>query len=379
MSAGDATMGPNGPAELPTQGGSQPAGEAAAAAGTAGAAGAAVTSAAGLAPESSGTGTSGAGLRVVPVRHPGRWVAVAVIALLVAMLAHSLVVNPRWQWDYVRGYFTYPAILSGIVVTLELTALAMLLGVVGGVVLAVMRLSPNPMVSSAAWVYTWFFRGTPVLVQLLFWGFIARLYPDLSLGIPFGPTFVSVDSNTLISTFTAGVLGLGLNEAAYMSEIVRAGILSVDHGQSEAAQALGMRRMQTMRRIVLPQAMRVIIPPTGNETISMLKTTSLVVAISLPDLLGAASLIYGGNFLQIPLLVVASLWYLLMTSVLSVFQYYLERRFARGASRALPPTPLQRVRARLGQQRRHPMAASATAPSGTQETGGPDEGGVLSR
>jgi amine acid ABC transporter, permease protein, 3-TM region, His/Glu/Gln/Arg/opine family len=286
-------------------------------------------------------------LPVVPVRHPGRWVGVGVIAVLLAMLVHSLVVNPNWQWAYVQGYFAYPAIFGGILVTLELTVLAMVLGIVGGVVLAVMRLSPNPIVASAAWVYTWFFRGTPVLVQLLFWGFIARLYPELSLGIPFGPRFVTVDSNTLISTFTAAVLGLGLNEAAYMSEIVRAGILSVDHGQGEAAAALGMRRLQTMRRIVLPQAMRVIVPPTGNETISMLKTTSLVVVLALGDLLGVAALIYGGNFKQIPLLVVASLWYLIMTSVLSVIQYYVERRFARGSSRALPPTPIQRVRARL--------------------------------
>lgn len=322
-------------------------------------------------PQARSAGPAQAGeLRVVPVRHPGRWVAMAVIALLLAMLVHSLVVNPNWQWAYVQGYFTYGAILGGIVVTLELTVLAMVLGIVGGVMLAVMRLSPNPVVASAAWVYTWFFRGTPVLVQLLFWGFIARLYPSLSLGIPFGPSFVSVDSNTLISTFTAAVLGLGLNEAAYMSEIVRAGILSVDHGQAEAAAALGMRRMQTMRRIVLPQAMRVIVPPTGNETISMLKTTSLVVVLALGDLLGVAALIYGGNFKQIPLLVVASLWYLIMTSVLSVLQYYVERRFARGSSRALPPTPIQRIRAWLRGGRTRPVrrpTAPAVAPMGGSE------------
>jgi polar amino acid transport system permease protein len=285
-------------------------------------------------------------LRVVPVRHPGRWVAVVVIAVLVAMLAHSLITNPRWEWDFVQGYLTYDAILSGVLVTLELTVLAMAIGVVLGIVLAVMRLSPNPVLAGTSWVYTWFFRGTPVLVQLIFWGFIAQLYPRLSIGIPFGPEFVGADSNKVIGIFTAAVLGLGLNEAAYMAEIVRAGLLSVDEGQTEAASALGMRRMQTMRRIVLPQAMRVIIPPTGNETISMLKTTSLVTIIGVADLLGAAQLIYGSNFKQIPLLVVASLWYLLITSVLSIGQYYLERRFARGSSRALPPTPLQRLRAR---------------------------------
>jgi polar amino acid transport system permease protein len=286
-------------------------------------------------------------LTVVPVRHPGRWVAIAVIALLVAMGVHSLVVNPRWEWDYVQGYLHFPAILKGIVVTIELTVLAMIIGVALGIVLAVMRLSPNPILSGAAWVYTWFFRGTPVIVQLIFWGFIAQIYPRLSIGIPFGPEFASASSNKVVSLFTAAVLGLGLNEAAYMSEIVRAGLLSVDHGQTEAAQALGMRRIQTMRRIILPQAMRVIIPPTGNETISMLKTTSLVVVLGLGDLLGAASLIYGSNFKQIPLLAVASLWYLLMTSVLSVVQYYIERHYARGASRALPPTPVQRLRGRV--------------------------------
>jgi len=186
-----------------------------------------------------------------------------------------------------------------------------------------------------------------VIVQLIFWGFIAQIYPRLSIGIPFGWEFASTSSNKVISLFTAAVLGLGLNEGAYMSEIVRAGLLSVDHGQTEAAQALGMRRIQTMRRIILPQAMRVIIPPTGNETISMLKTTSLVVVLGLGDLLGAASLIYGSNFKQIPLLVVASLWYLLMTSILSAVQYYIERYYARGASRALPPTPIQRLRGRI--------------------------------
>jgi polar amino acid transport system permease protein len=272
---------------------------------------------------------------------------VVVIAVLLAMLVHSLVTNPRWEWDFVQGYFTYPAILRGVVVTLELTVLAMAIGVVLGIVLAIMRLSRNPVVSGSSWIYTWFFRGTPVLVQLIFWGFIAQLYPRLSIGIPFGPEFVGADANKVISIFTAAVLGLGLNEGAYMAEIVRAGLLSVDEGQTEAASALGMRRMQTMRRIVLPQAMRVIIPPTGNETISMLKTTSLVTIIGVADLLGAAQLIYGSNFKQIPLLVVASLWYLLVTSILSIGQYYLERRFARGSSRGLPPTPAQRFRSRF--------------------------------
>jgi polar amino acid transport system permease protein len=286
-------------------------------------------------------------LTVVPVRHPGRWVAVAVIAVLAAMGANSLVRNPRWEWDFVRGYFTYPTIVHGIGITIELTVTAMALGIGLGVVLAVMRLSANPIVTAAAWLYTWFFRGTPVLVQLIFWIYIGVLYPRLSLGIPFGPTFVSGDANSVIPVLLAATLGLGLNEAAYMSEIVRAGILSVDHGQTEASQALGMRRLMIMRRVVLPQAMRVIIPPTGNEIISMLKTTSLVAFIGVADLLGASKDIYGNNFKYIPLLVVASIWYLIMTSVLSAIQYYVERYFAKGSVRSLPPTPLQRIRARF--------------------------------
>jgi len=270
-------------------------------------------------------------LTVVPVRHPLRWVAVAFVGLLLAMLIHSLVVNPHWQWSYVRGYLFYSTIRHGIWLTLQLTFLAMTIGIVLGLLLAVLRLSPNPVLSTVAWIYTWFFRGTPVLVQLLFWYSFAFLFSNLSIGIPFGPTFHTWDTNALISPFTAGVLGLGLNEAAYMAEIARAGLLSVDPGQQEAASALGMGRVLSLRRIILPQAMRVIIPPTGNETISMLKTSSLVSAIGIAELTGAAKLIYGSNNLQIPLLVVASFWYLVMTSILSVIQYFIERRFSRGS------------------------------------------------
>ncbi|MGH3049723.1 MAG: amino acid ABC transporter permease, partial [Gaiellaceae bacterium] len=193
----------------------------------------------------------------------------------------------------------------------------------------------------------WFFRGTPVLVQLLFWYNIAALYPKISLGIPFGPQFAHVDANSLITPFLAATLGLGLNEAAYMAEIVRAGIISVSEGQTEAALALGMTRLQTMRRIVLPQAMRVIVPPTGNETISMLKTSSLASVIALSELLYSAQLIYSVNYRTIQLLIVASIWYLIVTTVLSFGQYYVERHFGRGASRRLPDTPLQKLRRNL--------------------------------
>ncbi|HLX31537.1 MAG TPA: amino acid ABC transporter permease [Gaiellaceae bacterium] len=264
--------------------------------------------------------------------------------LAVCVIA-SVATNKRFGWSVVRQYMTDSTILHGLLLTLELTAAAMAIGIVGGVVLAVMRLSPNPLVSGLAWIYIWFFRGTPVLVQIIFWFYISALFPTVAFGLPFGgPQLFHLNLTTLISAFVAGLLALGLNEAAYFSEIVRAGIISVDEGQTEAAQALGMTRLLTMRRIVLPQAMRVIIPPTGNETISMLKTTSLAVNAAGAELFTEATNIYNGNYEIIPLLIVASLWYLGMTSVLYVGQYYLERHFARGSSRELPPTPLQKIR-----------------------------------
>ncbi|MGE3287809.1 MAG: amino acid ABC transporter permease [Pseudonocardia sp.] len=266
----------------------------------------------------------------VPVRHPGRWVAIALLAVLAAMMIHSLLTNPRFGWSVVGEYLFSPPILTGLRNTIILTVLSMLIGIVGGVALAVMRLSPNPVLSGVAASYIWLFRGTPLIAQLLFWNFLGALYPRLSLGIPFGPEFVTFETKTLISVFVASLLGLGLNEAAYMAEIVRAGIQSVDPGQAEAAGALGMSRTQSLRRVVLPQAMRVIIPPTGNETISMLKTTSLVVVIAYSELLTSAQRIYSANFQVIPLLIVAAFWYLALTSLLTIGQGYLERRFGRG-------------------------------------------------
>jgi len=286
-------------------------------------------------------------IKAVPVRHPGRWVAAAGVLILVAMLVNTLVTNPRFEWDVIGRYFLSSRVLDALALTLLLTVVAMAIGITLGVILAVMRLSVNPLLSSASWVYIWFFRGTPVLVQLLFWFNLAFLYPQVSLGIPFGPSFVQGNANDFITALFAAILGLGLNEGAYMAEIVRAGILSVEHGQVEASQALGMTRAQTMRRIILPQAMRVIIPPTGNETISMLKTSSLASVITVTELLYAVQLIYSVNFKTIPLLIVASIWYLIMTSVLTVGQYYIERYYARGAARELPPTPLQRLRRSL--------------------------------
>jgi polar amino acid transport system permease protein len=259
-------------------------------------------------------------------------VAGVIVAFLAVCTIGSLVQNPRFEWGVVRHYMTDPTILRGLLTTLELTALSMAIGIALGVLLAVMRLSPNPLVSGSAWVYIWFFRGTPVLVQILFWFNIAAIYPRFGIGLPLGgPQFAHLNFATLITPFVAGVLALGLNEGAYMAEIVRAGLISVDEGQTEAAHALGMSRLLTMRRIILPQAMRVIVPPTGNETISMLKTSALVSVIAAVDLLYAAQIIYARTYQVIPLLIVASLWYLICTTILSVGQYYVERHYARGA------------------------------------------------
>jgi polar amino acid transport system permease protein len=282
-------------------------------------------------------------MKTVSLRHPGRWLAAAAVFVLVGMLARFLVTNKKLHWDVVGKNLHASVVLDGLLVTLELTAIAMVIGVGLGIVLAIMRLSPNPIVSGAAWTYIWIFRGTPVLVQLVVWFNLAAVIPRVSLGVPFGHEFFGGSSNTLITSFTAAILGLGLNEAAYMAEIVRAGVLSVDQGQTEAAQALGMNRIRIMRRIVLPQAMRVIVPPTGNETISMLKTTSLVSVISGNDLFRSVQNIYNNTYQIIPNLIVASLWYLVITSLLTAAQYYVERYYARGSSRELPPTPLSRL------------------------------------
>ena len=293
-------------------------------------------------------------IKAIPVRHPGRWVAVGILVFLAVALGNSVASNGRFQWGIVRHYFFSSQILRGVVVTLELTFTAMAIGIVLGVLLAVMRLSPNPLVAGTSWLYICIFRGTPVLVQILLWYNIAAIYPRFSLGVPFGPTFAHFNASSVITPFVAGMLALGLNEGAYMAEIVRAGIISVPEGQTQAAQSLGMTRLLTMRRIVLPQAMRVIVPPTGNEAISMLKTTSLVSIIALPhpELLYAAQLIYSVNYRVIQLLIVASIWYLVLTTVATVGQYYIERHYARGAARELPETPLQRLRRNLFTYRR---------------------------
>jgi polar amino acid transport system permease protein len=290
-------------------------------------------------------------IKAVPVRHPGRWVAVAIIAVLGAMLVNTVVTNDGFNWSEQREYAFSDTIRQGVVTTIWLTAASMVIGVVLGLVLAVMRLSTNPVLRSAAWTYVWVFRGTPLLVQLLIWANLGALFPRIGVGIPFGPTFAEDATFNVIGVLAASLLGLGLNEAAYMSEIVRAGLLSVDEGQWEASSALGMKRGQTLRRIVLPQAMRVIVPPTGNETIAMLKTTSLVAFVPYYELLFRTQEIYTRTYQVIPMLIMASLWYLAMTSVLMVGQYFIEAHYSRGtvrgqAARGLPFRNLFRSRGR---------------------------------
>jgi polar amino acid transport system permease protein len=272
----------------------------------------------------------------VPLRHPWRWVAAIVIVVLVALFLYGAATNEAYGWSTFGKYILDERIFSGVVVTLELTVLSMILAIVLAVLLAVMRLSPNPVFRSVSWVYLWIFRGTPVYVQLVFWGLFPTIYKNIQLGIPFGPTFFTINIQNLSLYFLLAVIGLGLNEAAYLAEIIRAGISSVPEGQSEASTALGMSWLMTMRRTVLPQAMRVIIPPTGNEFIGQLKTTSLVAAVPFTfDLFGRQRDISAVLFQPIPLLLVAAAWYLLITSILMVGQFYLERYFSRGASRKL--------------------------------------------
>ena len=275
-------------------------------------------------------------IRAVPLRRPGRAISAVIILVLLGLFVYGAATNDAYQWSLYRTYLFDQRISQAAIVTLQLTVIAMAIGIVLGIVLAVMRLSPNLVLKSVAWSFLWLFRGTPVYVQLTFWGLVTTIYNQIDLGIPFVVQIAHIDVRTVFSAFVFACIGLGLNEAAYMAEIVRAGINSVDEGQNEAASALGMSWSQTMRRVVLPQAMRVIIPPTGNELISMLKTTSLVVAVPLSTELYAVARSIGTlTFQPVPLLLVASTWYLAITSVLMVGQWFLERHFARGSSRTM--------------------------------------------
>lgn len=281
--------------------------------------------------------------RLTPVPHPGRWVSAAVVTLLVAMLLHGLVTNEKFRWDLVWFYFRYDAVVRSVCWTLGLTVAAMLIGIVLAAATAVARQSENPILRYVAYAYVFFFRGTPIYTQLVFWGLLPTLYNKLSLGIPFGPEFFVFSTKEVFSAAVCAIFGLGLNEGAYLSEIMRSGLNSVDAGQKEAALALGMSRGTILRRIVLPQAMRVIVPPTGNETISMLKTTSLVLAVPFTkELTFVANSVGNRLFQSIPLLIVAALWYLIITSVLMVGQHYIERYYGRGFDTVGTPSPRSR-------------------------------------
>jgi polar amino acid transport system permease protein len=277
--------------------------------------------------------------RLVAARRPGQWVSAAVVLVLFAMLVHTVVTNTRFQWHVVGSYFAAGSVMSGLLLTLWMTAAVMACGFLLGVGLAAMRLSANPVLAAISFGYVWLVRSVPPLVQLLFWFEIASLYPQLSLGIPFGPAFVTVKTAHLFTGILAAFVGLTVDTAAFSAEIVRGGILSVERGQSEAAQALGLGRGRIFRRIVLPQAMPAIVPATGNLLIGLLKATSIVSVIAVQDLLYSVQLIYQQNFLIIPLLLVATVWYIVITTLLSAGQYFIERHYARGRQHDAGNTP----------------------------------------
>ncbi|MFF1816112.1 amino acid ABC transporter permease [Kribbella sp. NPDC058245] len=289
-------------------------------------------------------GLADADLPVIGRRHPWRWVGVAVVLTLLAMFVHGLVTNPGWDWPTFFQFFTTRTIFSALWVTIQLTVYGTVLGFALGAVVATMRLSSSPFLQVVAWGYIWAFRSIPLIVQLLFWFNIAYLYQELSLGIPFGPEFVHFSTNNLFGPLGAAVLGLALHQAAYAAEIIRGGIISVDAGQTEAAAALGIPKLRQFFRIILPQAMRSILPNGANEVISLFKGTSIVSVMAIPELFYQVQVIYGRNSRVVPLLMVATVWYIVLTTLLSIAQFYVERHFARGTARSLPPTPIQRVR-----------------------------------
>jgi polar amino acid transport system permease protein len=276
-------------------------------------------------------------IKAIRLRRPWRAVIAVVLIVVFALFIVDAAQRPAYDWPSVAKYIFDRRISQAAINTLQLTIYSMVIAIVLGVILAVMRLSPNPVVKNVAWFYVWVFRGTPVYVQLVFWGLLGIIYQSIDIGLPFMKPWYSFETNTALNTFTLAIIGLALNEAAYMAEIVRAGLLSVDRGQEEAATALGMGWSQTMQRVILPQSMRVIIPPAGNEFISMLKTTSLVTAVPYSfDLYTRSRDISAETFNPVPMLIVASIWYLFFTSILMVGQYFLERRFARGVGDRRP-------------------------------------------
>ncbi|EPE96310.1 amino acid ABC transporter permease [Rhizobium grahamii] len=270
-------------------------------------------------------------IKPADVFHLSWWIGGAVLLALFALFIRLLVTNENLQWSVVWQYLFSPEILAGLGRTLMLTFLAMIIGLIIGTVIAIMRLSRNPVFQAASWAWIWFFRGVPPLVQLVFWYNLGLLIPEISIGIPFGPTMWSASTNQLITPLSAALLGLSFTESAYAAEMIRAGIQAINVGQTEAAATLGMTQLQTLRRIVLPQAMRIIIPPIGNDTISMLKFTSLVSVLALPDLLYSAQMIYSRTYQTIPLLIVATIWYLVLSTILTVIEHYIEHRLKDGS------------------------------------------------
>ena len=315
-------------------------------------------------------------LPIVPARHYGRWVAAAVVAVLLAQFGHGLVTNPGWDWDTFFDYLFARSVLRALWLTVQLTVYGTVLGFTLGVLLALMRLSGSPLLRGVAWAYVWAFRSIPLIVQLLFWFNLAYLYRELGFGIPFGPVFWRVETLHLVGAMSAAVLGLALHQAAYAAEIVRGGIIAVDPGQREAAAALGIPRTRQLRRIVLPQAMRGILPNAANEIISLFKGTSIVSVMAIGELFYQVQVIYGRNGRVVPLLMVATFWYIVLTTLLSLVQARVERYFARGVGREAPRAPrrpLPRLRT-LGRR-----AAAGPAATRAPGTGGLAPGGPAAR
>lgn len=290
--------------------------------------------------------------RVLPRRHVGRWISTAIALVLLVELAINIAHNDTYQWHLFWGYFTRPYILQGVLLTVQLTVYAAILGLVLGIVLAIARLSQNQLFNSLAWLYIWFFRSLPIPVLLIILFNLTSFFPVLGIQVPFGPTLFAQDTQAFLVPLTAGVLGLAINEAAYAAELIRGGIVSVDQGQVEAANALGLSPARRLRRVVLPQALRAIVPGYVNQLIGLVKASSLVYYVSLIDVFGAVFVLesrYPADI--VPILLAGSAWYLVIAAVLSVVQFYVERFYARGALRTVPLTPTQRLLGAVGSLR----------------------------
>lgn len=265
-------------------------------------------------------------VRVIPARYPYRWIGGIVALALCAWALSGIATSPNISWTVVASYLFDNTILEGMRLTVVLALVSLTIGIILGTVLATMRLSSNPVLQVISGAYIAIFRGTPLLIQIIFWFNIALVVPVISIGWPASGFGFETPTNTIMTAMTAAVLALGLNEAAYMAEIVRGGIISVPKGQDEAASSLGLVRRQTMWRVILPQAVRAIVPPTGNQLIIVLKNTSLVSVIAARELLTATQQIYSTNFYTIELLIVAAAWYMVMTAIATMLQGYLESR-----------------------------------------------------